>query len=283
MAKALFKKEGLDNPTNKQLQQRIDELKQSNLNIEDGELKNKRITAKVAPEMHLRIAKTEKASKAQKQTAMDIQTQLLTDAQKALTQQLKEDGWAGDVADGVSVLWGSDNRAVKVQADIDKTKSNLKDLETASKARDQQFRAKFKEIYGVAYNHDNIQAYKNSPSDENYKKAFGNNNIGNRVAVYNQSQKDGAAAVKSTGVIAASTAAAFATGGMSVVATAVAIGATTATARIVMDTTDLATNQVDGDVSENIDNITQQAVQEGLIAGSTAGLMKGVSIKMNTP
>ena len=38
--------------------------------------------------------------------------------QKNFNHQLSQDGWAGDIADGISVLWGSDNRASKVRIDF---------------------------------------------------------------------------------------------------------------------------------------------------------------------
>ncbi len=46
-------------------------------------------------------------------------------AETAFEKQLAEDGWAGDFADGISVLWGSDNRASKVSKDVEKYKKAL--------------------------------------------------------------------------------------------------------------------------------------------------------------
>lgn len=46
-------------------------------------------------------------------------------AQLSLDGHLASEGWAGKVADSVSVLWNSKNRAVLVQKDIDSFKSSI--------------------------------------------------------------------------------------------------------------------------------------------------------------
>ena len=277
MAKALFAKEGVQNPTKKQLEQRIQELQQTNPDIKDGELKNKRITAKVNTGMHGRIAQRQEKFANQRNDAVNTQSEILDKAKEDFAQQLAEDGWAGDVADGVSVLWGSKNRASKVREDISAYETSMKELSEAAKQGEAQFRAKFKEVYGVTYNPENIAEYKNNPTEENYIKAYGTkNNMAKRVAEYNESQKKGAAAVKTTVVVAATTAAAIATGGTSLAATAVVAGVSTAAARTAVEVSDLATNDIDGDVNgENLDNIAKQAMTEGALSAATAGLAKG--------
>jgi len=213
---------------------------------------------------------------AARDSACSIQTDGLESAEKAFRQQLDEDGWAGKTADTVSVIWGSENRAVKVEADIKKYKTELAGLNEV-KSDKEAFAAKFKEIYGIDYNPANISAYEANPTDENYEKAYGTkNNIAKRVAVYNKSQQDGAAAVKTTVVVAASAAAAVATGGASLAATAAVAGVSAAGARIATEVSDLATNNIEGDLNgEALGNIAEQALVEGIVTAATAGILKG--------
>ncbi len=209
--------------------------------------------------------------------AVSAQQNIVGDARAAFKQQLDRDGWAGKTADAVSVLWNSDNRAVKVEADLQAYEKQIEELQTAQSKGAAQFSAKFKEIYGVDYNPANIAAYEANPTDENYKKAYGTkNDIHKRVMDYNRSQQRGAAAVKTTVVAATSAAAAVATGGTSLLATAAVAGASTMAARTAVEVTDLATNNIDGDVNgENLDNIAKQAMTEGAVTAVTAGVLKG--------
>lgn len=212
-----------------------------------------------------------------KENSVSVQKNILSQAKADFENQLANDGWAGKTADAVSWLWGSENRAVKVRADIERYDTQLQELERARLQGKEQFKTKFKEIFGVDYNSESVQNYINEPSDENYLKAYGSkNDIARRVAKYNESQQKGAAAVKTTVVVAASAAAAVATGGASLAATAAVAGASTAAARTLVEVSDLATNDVDGDVNmDNLNNIANQAMKEGLIAGATAGIVKG--------
>lgn len=100
------------------------------------------------------------ANKAQIETTALFEKRF-NQANAAFEEQLKQDGWPGDVADGVSVLWFSDNRASKVREDIKITSKQLKDLQAALQEGDAAFRAKFKEIFGVEYNQDNIKNFQN--------------------------------------------------------------------------------------------------------------------------
>ncbi|MCM1010866.1 MAG: hypothetical protein NC390_08365 [Fusobacterium sp.] len=210
-------------------------------------------------------------------TVINQQRKIAQASRTSFQQQLDNDGWAGKTADALSILWGSDNRACKVEADLQAYDVQIQELQQASKQGAVQFNAKFKELYGVNYNPANIAEYERNPTPENYRKAYGTqNDIHKRVMDYNQSQQDGAAAVKTTTVVVASTAAAIATGGTSLLATAAVAAATTATTRVAVEVSDLATNNVDGDVSENLGNIAEQAAIEGTIAGVTAGTMKGI-------
>ena len=215
--------------------------------------------------------------KAQKETISLMGSQV-ANAEAAFNQQLAEDGWAGDVADGISILWGSKNRASVVREELAKYKSDMAELQKYSDSGDDtKFKAKFKEMYGVEYNQNAVAAYTRFPTTANYRKAFGTtNDIGLRVAKYNESQQKGASAVKTGVVIAASTAAAIATGGTSLVATAAIAGASTMAARAAVEVTDLATNDIEGDINgENLDNIAEQAMTEGALAAVTVGIAKG--------
>ena len=88
-------------------------------------------------------------------------------AQTSLNGQLASDGWAGKVADSVSALWNSKNRAKLVQADIDSYKEQVNDLESSIK--EDKFTGKFKEMFDVEYNHANIARY--NKKAEQYKSA----------------------------------------------------------------------------------------------------------------
>ncbi len=210
-------------------------------------------------------------------TAVNSQKNTLKNARAAFEQQQNEDGWAGKTADAVSILWNSDNRAVKVEEDLKAYENQIKELQTAQSKGAKEFNAKFKEIYGVNYNPQNVAAYEANPTDENYKKAYGTkNDIHKRVMDYNISQQKGASAVKTTTVAVASAAAAVATGGTSILATAAIAGASTMAARTAVEVTDLATNNIDGDINgESLDNIAKQSMIEGTVAAVTAGALKG--------
>ncbi len=210
-------------------------------------------------------------------TAVNAQKEAVKNARTAFEQQQKQDGWAGKTADAVSVLWNSDNRAVKVEEDLKTYENQIKELQTAQSKGAAEYSAKFKEIYGVPYNPENVAAYEANPTDENYKKAYGTkNDIHKRVMDYNKSQQEGAAAVKTTVVAAASAAAAVATGGTSLAATAAITAGSTMAARTAVEVSDLATNDVDGDVNmQNVNDIAEQSMVEGVITGATAGVLKG--------
>ena len=164
-------------------------------------------------------------------------------AQKAFNAQMEKDGWAGDLADGISRAWTwateSKNSANYVREDLRNQKKNVTDLQKAAKQGEAQFKAKFKEIYGVNYNQTAMDAYMANPSEANYKKAFGTKtkNIKTRVDKYNQSQDTGAVAVKTTAKVAAGVAVGVATGGVGAAALgAAALG--TAAASVAIEDTD---------------------------------------------
>lgn len=93
--------------------------------------------------------------------------QTAENAQTSLDGQIANDGWAGRTADAVSVLWNSKNRAKLVQADIDSYREQVKELDDSIK--EDKFTDKFKEMFGVEYNHSNIIRY--NKKAEQYKTA----------------------------------------------------------------------------------------------------------------
>ncbi len=80
-------------------------------------------------------------------------------AQSSLDKQLATEGWSGKTADAISILWNSKNRATLVQADIDKYKEEVTELDNSIK--EDKFNDKFKEIFDVEFSHANILRYKN--------------------------------------------------------------------------------------------------------------------------
>lgn len=96
-----------------------------------------------------RIKEYQKITETLKKTADNAQT--------ALNGQLASDGWAGKVADAVSVLWNSKNRAALVQTDIDQYKKQVKALDSSIK--EDNFKEKYKEMFDVEYKHSNIFNY----------------------------------------------------------------------------------------------------------------------------
>ena len=78
-------------------------------------------------------------------------------AHLSLNGQLASEGWAGKVADSVSALWGSKNRASLVKEDITTYHKQVDELKSSIK--ENKFTDKFKEIFGVEYNQSNIQKF----------------------------------------------------------------------------------------------------------------------------
>ena len=221
-----------------------------------------------------------------KATAINTQINQLHKAEAAFNKQLKEDGWAGDVADGVSALWGSKNRASEVRKDLAAYRKDITELKKAYKQGEAQFKAKFQQIYGVPFNEQNIKAYSKNPTDANYKKAYGTkHNIVQRILNYNKSQQTGAAVVKTTTEVAgavALTAATVATGGaVGVVAGVVTAGASTVAADVIVETTDRMSSEQglqDGEMTE----IVKGAAVDGAIAAATLGVAKGAQAAYKT-
>lgn len=222
---------------------------------------------------------------------LNMLTSQLDNAKAAFNEQMKQDGWAGDVADGISVLWGSGNRASKVREDIAEYGKTLKELKGCK--TEAEFNKKFKEKFGIAYNKNAIANYMLKPSAANFKKAFGSKqSIGERVAKYNESQQQGAAVVKTGAEVAgaiALTAATVATGGAAgVIATAAVAGATTMAADVIAEETDRMkiTGQykdADGNIVKDNKGVFRdgtdhgEIMKDGLIDGGIAALTLGGS------
>lgn len=222
---------------------------------------------------------------------LNMLTSQLDNAKAAFNEQMKQDGWAGDVADGISVLWGSENRASKVREDIAEYGKTLKELKGCK--TEAEFNKKFKEKFGIAYNKNAIANYMLKPSAANFKKAFGSKqSIGERVAKYNESQQQGAAVVKTGAEVAgaiALTAATVATGGATgVIAAAAVAGATTMAADVIAEETDRMkiTGQykdADGNIVKDNKGVFRagtdhgEIMKDGLIDGGIAALTLGGS------
>lgn len=86
-------------------------------------------------------------------------------AQLSLNGQLASEGWAGRVADNVSALWASNNRAHLVQADIEAYNAQITELKDSINTGD--FKEKFKETFGVEYNQSNIRNYEKTAKQFN--------------------------------------------------------------------------------------------------------------------
>ena len=222
--------------------------------------------------------------KANKGTAQKVTVNMMSNqldqAQAAFDKQMNADGWAEDVADGISVLWGSNNRASKVREDLKTYRNNINQLKNAAKQGDAQFKTKFKQIYGVNYNQNAIANYYLRPTKANYQKAFGTkNDIGYRVAKYNESQKAGGEWVKTGGKVVtgiAAVATAIPSGGASIGAYATGLGlagVATAAADIAIDVSNKAVSKEglqDGELGQYV----KDGVIDGIITATTLGASK---------
>ena len=221
-----------------------------------------------------------KSPKAAQNVTIGVLDSQVSSAEKAFKQQLAEDGWAGDFADGISVLWGSDNRASKVQKDLDTQNKNIEELKNAANKGQKEFKAKFKEIFGIDYNQSAIADYALNPNEKNYKKAFGDkNNIQKRVADYNESQQTGASAVKGTATVAAGLTIGIATGGASIAALGIAAVGTAASTAAINASDRLSSDKglKEGELSEIIKNAAWDGVS--VIPGAAVGKVASIAIK----
>ncbi|MBR1943526.1 hypothetical protein IJ843_07310 [bacterium] len=91
----------------------------------------------------------------------------LKSARASLQNQKDSDGWAGKTVDWISGAWGSNNRASKVNEDINKYRAQNQEL--ANCKTEAEFKTKFKQIYGVEYDPVAITAFKTKQTQ--YQKA----------------------------------------------------------------------------------------------------------------
>jgi len=212
-------------------------------------------------------------------------------AKAAFDAQMDKDGWAADVADGVSNVWGvfqkDGNQAWRVRRDLETYEQNLTSLKQAAKQGEAQFNAKFKQIYGKDYDRNAVAQYRLHPTEANYQNAFGTkNDIAARVAKYNASQDTGATVVKTTAVVGAGIALnAIPVVGQAASAslwTAAAVaGGTTAAASFFVNSTDSVSSHngqkklQNGDFSD-IGQAAVNAMEDGTLAAVGGGVGKAV-------
>jgi len=218
-------------------------------------------------------------SKIARETTVSLLEAGLNKAETAFNAQMDKDGWAADVADGVSNLWGwaqeDGNQAWRVRDDMKKYRQDLNQLKAAAKQGDGAFRAKFKQLYGVEFNQQAVAEYYRHPTDANYKKAFGSNkNIASRVAKYNQSQDDGAVVVKTTVKVGAAVAVGACTGGAGLVGGMLITGGATFAAGTLVDVSD-RTSSHNGLQDGELGSIVRENAVDGTIASLTFGVVKG--------
>ena len=88
-------------------------------------------------------------------------------ARKDLQTQLDHDGWAGKTVDWMSGAWNSKNRESVVRADLNEAQHQANEL--ARTKTDAEFKAKFKEIYGVEFDPVQVAGYQKKSAQ--YEKA----------------------------------------------------------------------------------------------------------------
>ena len=160
----------------------------------------------------------------------------LKNTDTSLSSYLESQGWIGDFVDFCGNAWGSNNTEEKVRADLKEYDNQIKSLSNCKTK--QEFNAKFQQIFGKQPDLQALADYTHNPSDENFRAAFGTkNDIARRVEKYIHSQQVGVNFFKG-GVMTLSGIAAAATGGGSLVVSAV-VGGTS----IALDSTDKATSK----------------------------------------
>lgn len=99
----------------------------------------------------------------------------INSAQKSFNNQLKQDGWAGDVADFVGKLYGSENTADNIRKDLKLAKNQFAQLEAAKKQGSEAYEAKFQEIFGKNFDAESIKVFEKK--EKIYSEASANNGI----------------------------------------------------------------------------------------------------------
>ena len=115
-------------------------------------------------------------------------TEIHDRAKITFEKQVALDGWSGKLADKISALWGSKNRASLVNQDLKAFSHDIEDLNNA--AQNGNFRAKFKEKFGVDFNKEAIDNFekiseKNTSIQISKKLATDvNKNLGSYVSYF---------------------------------------------------------------------------------------------------
>lgn len=169
--------------------------------------------------------KTKYNASADKLKALNSLIKSCKSARADFDKQLAKDGWAGDLADGISKLWNNKlgekmgintgNTASQVRDYLKEYDKNMNALKKAAQKGDAEFEAEFKKIYGKNFSKEALKEIQDA--------------VTKRIDDYNQSQQTGATAVKTTGKIAAGAAIGVATGGTGLAALTAAAAATAAT------------------------------------------------------
>lgn len=210
---------------------------------------------------------------AMKATLM-ILKEMYKNARAAFDKQIREQGWTANVADSVSIIWGSENRAEVVAKELDNYAKQIQNLEACLQSGDfDEFKKIFKALFDVDFRPLMIAEYVKNPSEHNYINAFGvDNNIAQRVAKYNESQNFGSSIVKTVtsaiGGILATLALPY-TGG----ASGVIIGAAGASiSSLLVGISDRASSDV-GLRESDLEEIAKSAAWDGVsvLAGGAAG------------
>lgn len=94
-------------------------------------------------------------------------------ARKDLQNQLDHDGWAGKTVDWMSGAWSSKNRESEVKKDLNIAQHQANEL--ARTKTDTEFKAKFKETYGVEFDPVQVAGYQKKSAQ--YTKAAANHSI----------------------------------------------------------------------------------------------------------
>ncbi len=181
----------------------------------------------------------------------------LDNANSSLSDYEDNEGWIGKAVDSMGDLWNSDNTKEKVRKDIQNYTNQLKELQKCK--TDAEFKAKFKQVFGIDYNGEAMAEYFLHQDDKTYQRAFGDkNNIAKRVQKYIHSQNVGTTFFKG-GVLTLVGVGTVATGG-GLGAVSVATGGTS----MLLSGTDKATSKK----GLSINDIPSIAL-EGTIDGAT--------------
>ena len=120
-----------------------------------------------APEIRTQIAATP-ATRLQAET-INVLVIRYNKALNDFNNQLLQDGWAGDAADGISRIWNNPvgeyfglstgNTANQVRKDLAACSTQINKLKAAREKGDQAFRDEFYNVFHIAYNATNVRVF----------------------------------------------------------------------------------------------------------------------------